>query len=99
MACESIHGAHMDDGLKLTILQVDVEMPNSVCQRILSTGHYTYLNMILYSICGYATSLVENGAQQFYEDGFYYTDSTVLEVFDFGLKEGDPASAQCPSGA
>ncbi|MCK6691550.1 MAG: ABC transporter permease [Thermoanaerobaculia bacterium] len=38
-------------------------------------------------------SLVENGAVQFYEDGFYYTDSIVFDVFDFRLKTGNPAQA------
>ncbi len=38
-------------------------------------------------------SLVENGDLQFYEDDFFYTDSTVFEVFDFNLLEGDPATA------
>lgn len=38
-------------------------------------------------------SLVENGGTRFYEDGFYYTDSTVFEVFDFQLTAGDPATA------
>ena len=39
------------------------------------------------------SSLVEKGERQFYEDGFYYTDSTVFEVFDFALREGDPNTA------
>jgi len=38
-------------------------------------------------------SLVKSGGTRFYEDGFYYTDSTVFDVFDFRLKEGNPALA------
>lgn len=38
-------------------------------------------------------SLVEKGDLQFYEDAFFFTDSTVFEVFDFELKEGNPVTA------
>ncbi len=38
-------------------------------------------------------SLVENGATQFYEDAFFYTDSTVFEVFDFELVAGNENTA------
>jgi len=38
-------------------------------------------------------SLVKNGETQFYEDAFFYTDSTVFEAFDFELLRGDAATA------
>lgn len=37
-------------------------------------------------------SLVEKEDIQFYEDAFFYTDSTVFEVFDFELAEGNPGT-------
>ena len=38
-------------------------------------------------------SLVKNGDLHFYEDEFFYTDSTIFEVFDFELTAGNPATA------
>ncbi len=38
-------------------------------------------------------ALVEREGLQFYEDDFFYTDSTVFEVFDFELLEGNPMTA------
>lgn len=38
-------------------------------------------------------SLVAKGEERFYEDRFFYTDSTVFEVFDFPLAAGNPKQA------
>ncbi len=38
-------------------------------------------------------SLIEQGESQFYEDRLFYADSTVFDVFDFTLSQGDQQTA------
>jgi putative ABC transport system permease protein len=37
--------------------------------------------------------LIEHGGNTFYEDNFFFADSTLFEVFSFPLLQGDPQSA------
>ncbi len=37
--------------------------------------------------------LISHGEKRFYEEGFYWADSTFFEVFSFKLKAGDPKTA------
>ncbi|UCC43627.1 MAG: ABC transporter permease [Candidatus Zixiibacteriota bacterium] len=39
------------------------------------------------------TPLISYEENRFYEDRFFFVDSTVFAVFSFGLQEGDPATA------
>jgi len=40
-----------------------------------------------------AARLFNNGKDKFYETGGFYADSTVFNIFNYGLLEGEPASA------